>query len=93
MKKGGFQLVDFQNVAFTSGSAATVKGIYSQIQNGNGKVLVATNLNVGGINYTNSFFSTVLNPTEDVKAILVLGSNKYTLDVTTKDSVTITTLE
>ena len=88
MKKGGYQIINIP-YDFTLTTAATIAGVYSQIENCNGKACLLSGVSIGG------------TKVKDVFVLFVAGTNKYTatflhnstiyvIEVTKTNAITVT---
>lgn len=68
--KGGFQIVNFKNLALTSASESNIKGVYDAIANANGKRTIIHNMNVGSTHY------------KDFTVYFTAGENQFTGETT-----------
>ena len=56
MNKGGYRIVDFRNVALTTGAAAvTIEGVYEAVANIYGKATLISGLIIDGVHYPDEF--------------------------------------
>lgn len=95
MIRGGYQIVDLHNTAFTvGGDAVIVAGVYEAINNENRKVTILSGINIGGVGYpdtmvrfnkaTNDYIGVVNTVwTDDTSAVATL------ITVTSENAITI----
>lgn len=84
MTKGGYQIIDLKNVQLTSGTGATFKGVYEQIE-GTRKAILVSGLNVGGTEYHDTFVDFTVSNTTFTGTIY-----GKTITITDEDLVTVT---
>lgn len=89
MKKGGYQIVDFKGTALTSGTAATIAGVYDSIKNARNKMTVVSGLKVGTLALSDAPVLFTPSSTSYV-GILYYKGGHYTFAVTNASSVTVT---
>lgn len=94
MRKGGYTIIDLQNVAITTGGkGVTIKGVFDRIEGNYNKRLVLSGLNLDGTEYDD--MEIVVNVvSDDFQAIIntIVGDGKvdfYVLNVTDEDLVTV----
>lgn len=89
MQKGGYQIVDLKGTALTSGTEATIEGVYAALSNAGGKRTVVSGLKVGGTAYSDVEVLFTLSTTT-YTGVLVIGATTITIVVANDDGVTAT---
>lgn len=97
--KGGYQLIDFGDTRFTSGTPKTVAGSAKAIIGARGKLPILSNLNVGTKSYGAIPFPTeIIDPTVLQSSVATtiasgsvgIGSDTVSVVFKNNDSVTVT---
>lgn len=87
--KGGFQLVNFKNLALTSGRESNIKGSFESVENANGKRTIIHNLYVGTKKYKDFTMYFELGENEYTGTATV-GAETITIVIDIDDNVTVT---
>lgn len=87
--KGGFQILNFNNLALSNGVEANVKGTFDALKNSNGKRIVCHNLILGDAKYKDftAYFTEGENQFSTTQAV---GNSNLTILVKVGDDVTVT---
>ena len=89
MYRGGYQLIDFKGTALTSGTEATIPGVYSAIESTN-KQTVVTGMVVGGTEYDDFPVLFTVDSTDFVGIVHTAADSYITIEVASDDGVTVT---
>lgn len=84
-RKGGYQLVNFKGISLTAGTGATISGVFSAIQNANGKRIIISGLVIGGTQYNDVPVEVTVNSSN-----YIFNCYGYDFVITSADLVTAT---
>lgn len=59
--RGGYQLINLKDKNIVTGSTATIKGIYNQIENNHRKNMILTGITIDGVEYADCSICPTLN--------------------------------
>ena len=89
-KLGGYKIINFKGTSFTSGTEATVDGVYDAIESTN-KRTVVSGLVLGGVEYDDFSVLFTVSGTDYVAYVpIVDGTYSITIVVADDDGVTVT---
>lgn len=88
-RKGGYKIIDFGGVAFTSGTEKTISGIYDAIESTN-KRTVISGLVVGSTEYNDMEVNFVVSSGDFVGIVTLPDSGSISFAIADDDGVTVT---
>ena len=88
-RKGGYKIIDFGGVVFTSGSEKTVPGVYDAIESTN-KRTVVSGLVVGSTEYNDMEVNFVVSSGDFVGVVALPDSGSISFAIASDDGVTVT---
>lgn len=88
-RKGGYKIIDFGGVALTSGTEATIPGVYDAIESTN-KRTVVSGLVVGGTEYNDMEVNFVVSSGDFVGVVTTPDSGSISFVIASDDGVTVT---
>ena len=91
-RNGGYKIIDFKGVPFTSGTEKTINGIYDAIESTN-KVTLVSGLVIGSTEYDDMFVPFNVNGTDFEGLITFADGSTVEIDVADNDGVTVTYTE
>lgn len=87
--RGGYRIIDFKGIALTSGTQATIPGLYESARNPYKKRMQVTGLVVGTTKYPD--FSAEFVPSSTTfTTTLVINGDTVSIVITSADAVTVT---
>lgn len=86
--KGGYKIIDLKNTALADGVAATIPGIYEQIEGNYRKPLLLEGIQLDGVEYPAAYIEPVVSSDD-----YVFNLYGYTFEITDDDAVTATVIE
>ena len=81
--RGGYQIIDLKNTAFTKGTAATVNGVYEAIEGNYHKPLLFSDFSLDGTEYNGTFADVSTDGTS--YSVTLHG---HTVTITDDDAIT-----
>lgn len=87
--KGGYKIIDFKGTALTSGTEATIPGVYEAIESTNKRTIVS-GLVVGGTEYDDMPVLFTVDSTSFVSIVTLPDSGSISFVVASDDGVTVT---
>ena len=88
MKKGGYQIIDLENLPFNDGGTKTIKGIYDLIE-GTRKPIYVSGLVIDGIEYHDKYVDVYVDGSDYVLSYREKSSEGCDITVTADDEVTV----
>ena len=94
--RGGYQIIDFQNIPITTGTEETIPGIYEMIEGSYRKATMISGLVLNGIELPNFFCKLTKGRDSYIGTIGIEVTNETsvietTITISVDDGVTITT--
>lgn len=87
--RGGYRIIDFKGVALTSGTQATIPGLYESASNPYRKRMQVTGLVVGTTKYPD-FSAEFVPSSSNFTSTLVINGDTVEIVITSADAVTVT---
>lgn len=87
--KGGYKIISFKNEPLTSGTPATIDGVYDAIVNTYGKATMISGMVVGDVAYPDFYAPFVANAGTYETEIVISGAT-ITISIASGDAVTVT---
>ena len=88
--RGGYIIADFKKTALTSGTQATIDGLFNSVSNPYKKPVVVSGLVIGGVEYP-AFYAVFVKNSNNYESRVAINETTLTIVVTPEDGVTVTT--
>ena len=86
-RKGGYMILDFKDVAITSGTPVTIPGVFAALEGSYRKPVILSGLNVDGTAYQDLHVNPVI--ASDDYVIDLSGIGLVSCTITDEDAVTV----
>lgn len=88
-RRGGYKIIDLEGTALTSGTEATIPGVYDAVESTN-KRTVVSGLVVGGEEYNDMEVNFVVSSGDFVGTVTLPDSGSISFVIASDDGVTVT---
>lgn len=88
--RGGYIIADFKKTALTSGTQASIEGLFNSVSNPYKKPVMVSGLVVGGVEYP-AFYAVFVKNSNNYEAQAAINGTSLTIVVTPDNNVTVTT--
>lgn len=88
--RGGYIIADFKKTALTSGTQASIEGLFNSVSSPYKKPVMVSGLVIGGVEYP-AFYAVFVKNANNYEAQVSINGTALTIVVTPEDGVTVTT--
>lgn len=88
--RGGYIIADFKKTALTSGTQASIEGLFNSVSNPYKKPVMVSGLVVDGVEYP-AFYAVFVKNSNNYEAQASINGTAFTIVVTPNSNVTVTT--
>ena len=87
--RGGYIIADFKKTALTSGTQASIEGLFNSVSNPYEKPVMVSGLVIGDVKYP-AFYAVFVKNSNNYEAQVTINGTALSIVVTPNDNVTVT---